>query len=199
MRQLRTKLLILTMLGLIFVYIHFLRTTTQEEPVIDQQGPIIHTEAQNQPLLEETENKCFQSVDVCLQFITSQMGHHPKLLSYTTRQHLYSRHPASRQQLMAPNLVHYIRFHGERYAFNFPTYVSFKSVHKFIKPDLILVWGDALPSNDSTWWIRTVKEVANLYFVKTNRIQTIGGKKVKYIQHESDWLRLIIMKGKDGI
>ena len=140
------------------------------------------------------ENICLKSTVECLHYIAQETGITPLLLSYPNTQSNYNNHPVTGQKLLVPNVIHYIRY-GEDYLFDFPSYVSYKSVQAFVKPDLILIWGDYLPPSNSTWWRRTVNEIANLYFIKVDRIMTIGGKKVKFTEHESDWLRLKIIKG----
>ena len=91
-----------------------------------------------------------------------------------------------------PNVVHYVSL-GCSNTFNFINYVSFFSVHKFIKPWKIIVHGDCVPRG--TWWKRTTLEIPNLYFSYRERPKLIQGRAPKWIEHEADILRLQILYG----
>ena len=137
---------------------------------------------------------CLMSVEECLDLISIKSGKHPKLVSHSKQQPTYNHHPVTGEQIVVPNIVHVVRF-GQNYAYEFQNYVSLKSIDKFIKPHLLLIWGDYLPMNTSVWWKRTVQEVANIYFVPRDRIPTIHGKPVMFPAHESDWLRMEVIRG----
>ena len=147
----------------------------------------------NEPFSERSSTSCLDSVAQCLAIISISTGQPPRLISYRKAQPSYTKHPTTGQDLIVPNIVHFIRF-GKNYTYAFQHYVSLTSVDKFIKPHLILIWGDFLPP-DSHWWNRTVQEVANIYFVRTNRVGTISGQMVKFLAHEADWLRMHIIRG----
>ena len=137
---------------------------------------------------------CLESVEKCLDHIINKSRRHPKLVSHSKQQPIYNLHPVTGEQLIVPNIVHIVRF-GQSYSFEFQHYVSLKSIDKFIKPHLLLIWGDYLPLNTSVWWMRTLQEVANIYFVPTDRIPIISGKPVKFPAHEADWLRMVVIRG----
>lgn len=96
-------------------------------------------------------------------------------------------------QFMVPNRVHYVYF-GCKKHFTYLNYLSFYSVHKFIKPELIILHGNCIPKGD--WWRRTIKEVANIYSAYLTRPRLIQGSKPMWIEHAADVARLQILHGK---
>ena len=146
------------------------------------------------PIALPIHESCQESAEQCLYMIRKKTGMQPKLISFVKQQPIYSIHQLTGQQLAVPNIVHFVRY-GQKLRYDFQHYVSLISVAKFIKPHLLLIWGDYLPPNTSAWWRRTVKEVPNIYHVRAARIPTIYGKPVKFLAHEADWLRMRIITG----
>ena len=138
-------------------------------------------------------DNCLASKEACIDRITKRHGIKPALLSYEQVQPDYILHPVSSKGLVVPNIVHYIHY-GVNFTLDFLTFVSFKSVDEYIKPSLILVWGD-LPPN-TTWWRRVQQEVPNVYYVQADRVSQIGGLKPGFIEHETDYMRLKIIHGE---
>jgi len=96
--------------------------------------------------------------------------------------------------LIVPNVVHYVWL-GTDLDFTFINYLSFRSVHRFIRPQFIFVYGEQGPRG--TWWERTVKEVDNIYHVfRAAPLVAPSGNKFKYKAHASDLLRTQIICGK---
>ena len=62
-------------------------------------------------------------------------------------------------------------------------------VQLFLKPGLILFWGDYIPLG-SEWWNRTLLEVPNIYYIYAPPVYELGGHVVELIQHKADFLRL---------
>ena len=112
-------------------------------------------------------------------------------------------HPRNNKEYLVPNIVHYVSF----YANNFPfyLYVSMRGVDKFIKPAMLIIWGE-VPDTDVYWWTRLLREVPNIYVVPTERYtqDTLFGKDVPckkvngcvFRAHDSDAMRLRILLGK---
>lgn len=94
-----------------------------------------------------------------------------------------------------PNVVHYIWFGN--IAFDFIYFVSFYSVHKYQKPCLILLYYEFLPSGK--WWNLLRHIVHNIVLVQVTPPTFISGKKIKFVQHKADIMRLIILKEYGGI
>ena len=94
--------------------------------------------------------------------------------------------------IKVPNIVHYVSLGN--WKFTFLNYLSFKSVHRFIKPRLILIHGDSLPHGD--WWEKILNEVPNIYFARRDRPIRIQGVRVPWIEHSSDIVRLQTIYGK---
>ena len=118
----------------------------------------------------------------------------PRLLSTRTRP-VTADAGSDRRKYVVPNVVHYIRF-GKRLRFRFALmhYISYVSVHKFIKPDYIFVHGDTLPLG--LWWNRTLAEVPNIYHVFVKGETGVNGKKFFHASQHSNLLRLYILLGK---
>ena len=91
-----------------------------------------------------------------------------------------------------PNIVHYIWF-GCR-EFRFHHYLSLKSVIKIQKPVTILFHTDCLPHGK---YFREVEP--HLRIVKRTPPQTVWGKPVNNVEHQSDVARLQILLEYGGI
>ena len=116
----------------------------------------------------------------------------PRLLSKRTRP-VTADAGNDRRKYVVPNVVHYIQF-GNKMKFGFMQYISYVSVHKFIKPDYIFVHGDTLPL--SLWWKRTLAEVPNIYHVFVKGLPGVNGKKFFHPTQHSNLLRLYILLGE---
>ena len=93
---------------------------------------------------------CLETRDMCLGLIQSTTGSEPRLLSgHVTQSANHKQHPITGQDMLVPNIVHVVRF-GQNYSFTFQHYVTCKSIDKYIKPLLLLIWGDFLPPQ-SKW------------------------------------------------
>ena len=92
---------------------------------------------------------------------------------------------------LVPNIVHYISV--GTWNFTFLNYLSFRSVHTHIKCDYILVHGDGLPHG--IWWNRTLDETPNIYHVYRKRPIRIQGRKVRWLEHSTDIMRLQTILG----
>ena len=135
---------------------------------------------------------CLHSRKTCLNRIEELTEIEPKLLSYLHKRKQYTHHAKNGQQFIVPNIVHYVNY-GHK--FPFYAYVSFKSASKFIRPSLILLWGDD-PGTDVYWWKRVTEEVPNVYVVQTEESDILFGKEVQYkLEHLSDVLRLNVLRG----
>ena len=106
--------------------------------------------------------------------------------------HRYVHRPETCDQQMVPNVVHYVSL--GRWEFSFLNYISFRSVDLLQKPSYIFVHGDGLPYG--LWWERTMKEVANVYYVERKRPRRIQGRKVRWLEHSTDVMRLQTILGK---
>ena len=151
-------------------------------------------------VLEEDANRVeFElSQDEYLAQITAKHGYRPELLSFVNKTQRLN-HTTLRNVNVVPNIVHFVYFcNGNDYNLEFMHYVSFKGVHKFIEPDLILIWGNCPPSN-TTWWNRVQQEVPNVYYVYADRLTQIGGLKPGWIEHETDFMRLKVIYGENFI
>ena len=93
---------------------------------------------------------------------------------------------------VVPNVVHYIHF-GKTLKFKFVNYLNVLGVHKFIKANYIFFHGDAAITGK--WWNRTVTDVPNLYRVWQRKPTDIHGRKIRFIEHTSDIIRLHILYG----
>ena len=138
-------------------------------------------------LTEFTRQTFISSGDILQQMM--RCGIQPKLLSKL----VIRKDSTERNQYKVPNVVHYIRF-GKTMGFDMQQYLSYLSVHKFIKPQYIFVHGDALPSGE--WWTRTLKEVSNIFHVPRKKPTTIYNQEIGYIEHTADIARLHILIGK---
>ena len=126
------------------------------------------------------------------ELIRLRSGVTPRLLSTRTRP-VTADAGSDRRKYVVPNVVHYIHF-GNKLKFGFMQYISYVSVHKFIKPDYIFVHGDTLPLG--LWWKRTMAEVPNIYHVFVKGATGVNGKKFFHPTQHSNLLRLYILLGE---
>ena len=94
--------------------------------------------------------------------------------------------------LVVPNIVHYIWF--GRLKFDFIYFVSMYSAFKHQNPCVIFVYYDILPSGE--YWTLLLDVVPNIILVNVTSPSEISGRKITYVQHKSDILRLLILKGR---
>ena len=92
-----------------------------------------------------------------------------------------------------PKIVHYVSLGCNR-VFTFANYLSVLSVHRFIKPGRIYFHGDCTPKGP--WWQRTTDTIPNMYFRQRNRTKLIQGKPPRWVEHETDIIRLQVILGK---
>ena len=144
----------------------------------------------------QNKDTCLTSKSECFNLIYEFSKTQPRLISLVREVPNMASHPKSGKPYKVPNIVHLINF-GNKQPFLFYNYVVYKSIDKYIRPMAIFVWGDQLPDNTESWWMRTLQEVPNIYHVVIQPQREIGGKKVRYIAHASDYLRLAILKGKE--
>ncbi|XP_061162770.1 uncharacterized protein LOC133171991 [Saccostrea echinata] len=97
--------------------------------------------------------------------------------------------------LIVPNIVHYIWL-GKR-EFEFIYFVSFYSTHKYQNPCLIFLYFDVLPFGK--WWNLLLNIVRNIVYVKIIPPTEISGKKISWVQHKADIMRLRILREYGGI
>jgi len=126
------------------------------------------------------------------ELIRLRSGVTPRLLSTRTRP-VTADAGSDRRKYVVPNVVHYIHF-GNRLKFRFMQYISYVSVHKFIKPDYIFVHGATLPLG--LWWNRTLAEVPNIYHVFVKGARGMNGKKFYHPTQHSNLIRLYILLGE---
>ena len=92
-----------------------------------------------------------------------------------------------------PKIVHYVTL-GCKRIFTFAQHLSVLSVHRFIKPGRIYFHGDCTAKGP--WWQRTTNTIPNMYFRKWSRIKLIQGKHPRWVEHETDIIRLQGLSGK---
>ena len=124
--------------------------------------------------------------------IRVQGGSEPKLLSARTEPLKEGLHEDKREYVVS-NIVHFIWFHHPL-EFKFRTYLTYLSVHKFIKPHYILLHGDVTPTG--YWWKRTVADVPNIYHVHVADKKSMFGQNFAYPSQHSDVLHLYVILGK---
>lgn len=90
---------------------------------------------------------------------------------------------------LVPNILHYIWL--GKGSFDFMYFVSIYSGYKNQHPCLIFLYYDTLPSGE--WWNVLLLSVPNIIPVKVNPPSKIKGKKIVFVQHKSDILRLQIL------
>lgn len=92
---------------------------------------------------------------------------------------------------LVPNIIHYIWLGKDK--FDFMYFVSILSGYKKQHPCLIFLYYDTLPSGQ--WWNLLLLYVPNIIPVNVTPPSEIANKKILYVQHKSDILRLQILKG----
>ena len=125
-------------------------------------------------------------------------GWQPRLLSRAVRRDNNTTVNAS-ASLVVAHVVHYILFKNssnnmKNFKFLFHHYLSFRSVHQFIRPQYIFLHGDSVPEGE--WWQRTLQEVDNLYHVYCEKPTKIHDKPIGWVEHASDIKRLTLLIGK---
>ena len=130
--------------------------------------------------------------------VKKKQGHCEKnediLLSFHSNQYHKNTSSSSKEStLVVPNIVHYVQLGCGR-IFSFKFYMSVFSVHRFIQPEKIIFHGDCLPTGP--WWKRVLQTVPGIYFRYHPRIVTIQGQSPKWVQHETDVIRLQTLIGE---
>ena len=97
-------------------------------------------------------------------------------------------HPA----LRVPRVVHYIVFGASEMSLEM--FISMLSVKRFIRPCLILIHGDAVPTGQ--YWRAILHLVRNIVHVRYEKPTEIFGRAIKHLAHSSDVARLRILSGK---
>ena len=138
---------------------------------------------------------CMVSKNSCLSMIKRRKCTTPSLVSFDKYIPSYDHHPDTGVKFRVPNIIHLIRF-GQKQPFAFYNYIAYKSIDKYIKPVAIFLWADHTPSNTSKWWMKTTKEVANIYYIPTQPTKRIANKTIKFVAHAADILRLQLIDGK---
>ena len=91
-----------------------------------------------------------------------------------------------------PNVVHYI-FCGKR-ELGFYTFLSFMSVVRFIRPCMILIHGDTLPSGQ--YWNYFISIYSNVVHVKRDCFFGGHGHRLGYFEHGTDIMRIEALLSK---
>lgn len=94
-------------------------------------------------------------------------------------------------QFLVPNILHYIWLGKGKFEFIF--FVSIFSGYKKQHPCLIFLYYDTLPSGK--WWNLLLLYVSNIIPVSVNPPSKIGNRKIVFVEHKSDILRLQILRG----
>lgn len=94
-------------------------------------------------------------------------------------------------QFLVPNILHYIWLGKGKFEFIF--FVSIFSGYKKQHPCLIFLYYDTLPSGK--WWNLLLLYVSNIIPVSVNPPSKIGNRKIVFLEHKSDILRLQILRG----
>ena len=164
-----------------------LRTNTYALPVhhIEDRG-ITH----NSP--------CLQSRDKCLGFIEEIGGVRPELISFKKYVPQPTKHARTNVPFVVPNIVHYVHYGSGMNGlfsepFEFYHYVSYKATTKFIKPIMIILWGDKFSGKI---WERVLREVPNVYYAHVTTSRLLFGVKYFFGTHLSDVARVALLRGK---
>ena len=124
-------------------------------------------------------------------------GWQPRLLTRAVRRDNNTTVNTS-ASLVVANVVHYILFkkssnNKKNFKFLFHYYLSFRSVHQFIRPRYIFLHGDLVPEGE--WWQRTLQDVDNLYHVYCEKPTKIHRRIIGFVEHASDIKRLALLIG----
>ena len=144
------------------------------------------------------DSHCLKSVDDCVAYIKQITGVVPRLVSFTENRNQPLHHKKNKKPFLVPNIVHYIHFTKSKgfiiwKPFEFYNYLSFKGADKFLRPSMIIVWGDRFTGEH---WLRTLQEVPNVYFIRVLASTRLFGKPYIFGHHLSDALRISIIRGK---
>jgi hypothetical protein len=93
---------------------------------------------------------------------------------------------------LVPNILHYIWFGKDDFQFMY--FVAVYSAYKIQKPCLIFMYYDNVPKG--VWWDLLLLSVTNIVQVKMDPPWEISGKKIIFVQHKADIVRLQILKGQ---
>ncbi|XP_061186692.1 uncharacterized protein LOC133194798 isoform X2 [Saccostrea echinata] len=96
---------------------------------------------------------------------------------------------------VVPNIIHYIWFGIQN--FELIHFVSFYSAYKKQKPCLILLFSDFLPFGDL--WDLLLTVIPNIIHIRVSAPLYISGRRISWVQHKSDIVRLLILKEYGGI
>jgi hypothetical protein len=94
-----------------------------------------------------------------------------------------------------PNVVHYVLYNKRE--LTFIDFVSFISVLRFVRPCVILIHGNIIPSGN--YWNFILKLYPNIVHVFREVKQTLFGQKVKFIEHFGDVWRIKALLRFGGI
>jgi hypothetical protein len=97
--------------------------------------------------------------------------------------------------LPVPNVTHYVWYNQRKLSFFH--FVSFISVLRFMRPCVILINGNIIPSGN--YWKFILDLYPNIVHVFREITSTLFGKKVKFIEHVSDIWRLEALLRFGGI
>ena len=148
----------------------------------------------NKDISATTSSPCLLlGADKCLEYIELITGVEPRLISFKQEVVQAARHPDTGLPFLVPNIVHYINFNIGREPFQFYHYVSYKGSDKFMKPALIILWGNTYSGK---LWDKMLSEVPNVYYVHVTASSTLFGRQYRWVQHLSDVLRISVLRGK---
>lgn len=99
-------------------------------------------------------------------------------------------------QMPVPKIVHYI-WYGNKDVFSFYGFLSFISVLRFVRPCIILIHGDNLPSG--VYWNFILDSFTKIVHVKRKIENEIFGKRPKHRNHISDIIRIEALLQYGGI
>ena len=91
-----------------------------------------------------------------------------------------------------PNVVHYVWY--SNHSMDFFHFLSFVSVARFVKPCLILIHGQFLPSG--VYWDYFVHVFPNIIHVQRDHPTSVGNNKLVFPEHGSDVMRIQALDGK---
>lgn len=168
--------------------------TSKHKLSSDSYGMPTHYYSQRGMLFDNDNTPCLQSVEKCLDSIQYITGVKPQLISFSKNTPQQSHHNKTGEPFLVPNIIHYINFDWGQQPFQFFHYVSYKGVDKFLRPSMIILWGNKFGNN--TLWRRMLREVPNLYNVDVITSTMLFGVKFWWVQHLSDVLRIAVLRGE---
>lgn len=101
------------------------------------------------------------------------------------------------------DIVHYVKLsyqHGGAISFNFREYLAMLSAYKFYKPKTILVHTNGVLQGK--YWDKMQQLDQTHTTIKPNKIKrptTVGGRRVGWIQHSADYVKVTKVKEYGGI